>query len=201
MTKQFDILELLTRRPLSWSALSSFEWDKQQWYDRYVLNIKDPPSNAMLFGKKFGEAAERGEPMAPVTILSKMEYEFRCMFGNIPLLGFADTFDHVTMHRLGEYKTAGTAWTQDKVNKHGQLTMYAMMNLVCNQVLPEECDIFLESVTTVQNGDFTVSLKEPTELLHFDTKRTIDDVVAFGARINRTVKEMETYARERQGCA
>lgn len=183
-------------RPLSWSAISSFEWDPDQWYRRYVLKEPDEPSAEMLFGKDFARSCEMRKPMAPVTLLPVLEHKMSVVFNGVPLIGFADTWCPDTK-TLGEYKTSGKPWDQKKVDAHGQLTMYALMLYVGQRIRPEELTIFLENVLTEQRGDFTVGLREPKKVFRFATRRTMGDVLAFGARINDTVAMMEAYAQER----
>ncbi len=183
-------------RPLSWSAISSFEFSKEQWYRKYVLGQEDPPSAEMLFGKFFAASCENRKPLAPVTLLSKMEHKFQVIFGGIPLIGYADTFDEVTKKRMGEYKTGKTVWTQKRVDEHGQLTLYCLMNFITEKIRPEDMEIFLESVQTKQEGDFSISLMEPVKVYHFKTKRTMADILTFGTRIKKVVEEMENYAKK-----
>ena len=189
--------EFLNSRPLSWSAISSFEYDKEQWYQNYIIGNKQPPSKEMLFGKTFADSCEKRKPLAPVTLLSKMEHPFSVVFNKIPLIGYADTFCDKTNKKIGEYKTSKTMWTQKKVDGHGQITMYALMHYITTKTKPEEVEFFLESVLTEETGDFKVQLKEPIEVFHFKTKRTMGDILSFGARINKTVQEMENYISNR----
>ena len=42
-------------RPLSWSAISSWEYSHEQWYRKYVLNRPDDETEEMIFGKVIGE--------------------------------------------------------------------------------------------------------------------------------------------------
>lgn len=188
-----QIREFLKTRPLSWSAISSFEYNPDDWYDRYILGVKKPDTKEMIFGKKFAESIENGEPMAPVTILSAVEHRFSVVFNGIPMIGFADTFCTETMRRLGEYKTSRTGWDQARVDEHGQITLYALFNFVTNGVPPEDVDFFLEYVATEETGDFNIRLKDPVKVHHFDTKRTTADIIRFGKRIMDVVDAMQAH--------
>ena len=192
----FNIYEFLKTRPLSWSALSSFEYDPEQWYQRYILNIQDPPSKEMIFGSKIGKKLEKDPTYLPmIPRHSKMEHEFRVMFGKIHLVGFADTFCTVTNKKLGEYKTGKKAWDQKRVNEHGQLTMYCLMHFITTKIKPENLDILLAWMPTQEGGDFSISFVEPIEenIKIFKTKRTMKDVLIFGSRITSTVRAMQEY--------
>lgn len=185
-------------RPLSWSAISSFEWDPEQWYRRYILNIQEPPSKEMEFGKVFAKSCEDRKPLAPVTLLNKMEHKFEIVFDGIPLVGYADTFCTDTKKKIGEYKTSKKPWTQEKVDGHGQLTMYALMNFVTNKIKPEELEIFLENVQTHEGGDFTLDFIQPIKVHHFKTKRSMKDVLKFASRIKDTVRQMDEYCEQHE---
>lgn len=42
-------------KPLSWSELDCFETDRDKWYARYIVGIKDPPTPAMQRGTDLHE--------------------------------------------------------------------------------------------------------------------------------------------------
>lgn len=192
-------------RPLSWSAISSFEYDKEQWYRKYVLGKPDPENEEMIFGKQFALSCESRRPLCPVRLLSKMEHKFEVVFAGIKLVGYADTFDDVTFRSLGEYKTGVKEWDQRRVDEHGQITLYALFNYVTNKVRPEDVDFFLQWIPTrkvnQENGDFSgsdyrIEFVDPKDVRTFHTKRTMEDIVKFGARIRKIYKEMEAYAKD-----
>lgn len=202
-------------RPLSWSAISSFEYESarslppEQWYRKYVLGIKDRETPEMRFGKVFAESCERRKPLAPVTLLNKMEHEFQCFVSysdgvKIPLIGFADSFCDITFRKLREYKTGATKWTQKRADDHGQFDMYLLMNYILNKVKPEEVHCVLEWVQTQKkekhNGDFNgddyeISFVEPVLPLQFATERTMVDLIKFRLRVRKVYQEMEEYCK------
>ncbi len=196
--KNFRIKDFLKKRPLSWSAISSFEYDPEQWYRNYFLGQRDPASREMIFGSKFATSCENRKPLAPVTLLCKMEKEFSIVFNQIPLVGYADTFCEKTKCHTGEYKTGKKAWDQQRVDEHGQITMYSLMNYVKHKKKPEDCEFFLEWIPTCELGDFSIDFVRPIKVHHFKTKRTMRDVLDFGIRINETVKAMELYVRNHE---
>lgn len=183
------------KRPLSWSAISSFEYNPEEWYNKYILNIQPQPNKEMVFGKKFAKSCEDRKPMAPVTLLSHMEYPLSTTFNGIPLIGYIDSYE--PHEALREYKTGKNPWTQEKADNHGQIDMYALQLFIQHQVKPEDLDIVIEWVPTKENGDFTISLVDPVVVHKFPTKRTMSDILRFGARINNVVKEMGKYAAAR----
>ena len=195
----FNIHTFLQTRPLSASALSSFKWDPQQWYERYILEIKTPPNAAMLFGSKVGKQIEKDPTYLPhIPRLSKMEYEWKVAYGKISCVGFADSFCTETCEKLCEYKT-GKLWNQKKVDEHDQITFYCLLNYLKNEVKPEDMDIRLAWMPT-QEKDGKVSFIEPIEKTTkiFKAKRTMVDILNFGIYVNETVKKMQEYVDSRQ---
>lgn len=198
MKPQFD-----EKRPMSWSQISSFEYDHEQWYQKYVLGKEEKPTPELVFGKKFADACEARKPLAPVTLLSVVEHPFTVTFDGIALIGFADTFCGETRRKTGEFKTGAKPWDQKRVDEHGQITMYAFMHYIKEGIKPEECEYFLEWIPTRRiardNGDFSgheydIEFVMPIEVKHFTTKRTMVDVLNFASRIKKVRAAMKSYA-------
>lgn len=184
-------------RPLSWSAISSFEYDPREWYKKYVLKEEQTTSAEMEFGKKFAESIEYGTCAIPgflEILANKKEHKFEVMFGKIKLIGFADAFCDKTFRKLDEIKTGKKAWTQKRADTHGQIDMYLLMNYITNKIKPEDVECAIHWFPTKDNGDFSISLDHPHRYYTFRTKRTMQDILNFGAKINRIFKEMEEYA-------
>lgn len=185
-------------RAMSWSSISSFEYDKEQWYRKYVLNHKDDPSKEMIFGKEFAESIEKGTCTYPglmERLQKKKEHAFQVMFGKIPLIGYADAFCDEKFKNLDEVKTGKREWNQKRADEHGQIDMYLLMNYITNKVAPEDVTCTIHWCPTQDNGDFSITFVEPMEVKSFRTKRTMQQILAFGARINRVYKEMEDYCQ------
>lgn len=188
-------------RPLSWTAISSFQYNPEQWYKKYVLGEDLGTSREMKFGKIVGKKLETDLKYLPqIPRHSKMEHPFKVMFGKIPMTGYADTFCDKTNRKLAEYKTGKKPWTQKRVDEHGQIDMYCLMNLITNKIRPEDVEITLAWMPTQDNGDFSISFVEPIEknIKIFRTKRTTTQILNFGAFINQIYKEMEKYAQEHE---
>lgn len=181
-------------RPLSWSQISCFEWNPEEWYRKYVLNEREEDTKEMVFGKELAKSIEDGKPLVPVTTYSRVEHPFRVKFGDIELVGFADSFCDQTFRKLREYKTGKKEWTQKRADEHGQIDMYLLMNYITNKIPPEEVECHIDWIPTQENGDFTISFIEPIKIHSFKTSRTMQQILAFGARIRRVHKEMENYA-------
>ncbi len=197
MKKTFD-----KKRPLSWSAISSFEYDPEQWYRKYVLGERDSETKEMIFGKKLSEALENGtcdiKELVEKLPYTK-EHPFKVKFGSIPLIGFADDFDRVNFTTLNEVKTGRKEWTQKRADEHGQIDMYLLMNFLINKIRPEDVRCFLHWLPTVESDDFKgVDFIYPIEVRTFETRRNMQQILAFGSRINRVYKEMEAYCQNHE---
>lgn len=183
-------------RGFSWSAISSFEYDNEQWYRKYVLGIEDPKGKEMAFGSMVGERLASDPDYLPnVPRLSHFEFEqpdgLKAKFGDIPLIGFIDSYEPHT--KLFEYKTGKKQWTQKRADEHGQIDMYLLLLYLKHQVKPSnvECTIFW--LPTQDNGDFSISFIDEKRVHAFKTTRSMRDVLAFGMRINKVYKEMIAY--------
>lgn len=190
-----------TKRSLSWSAISSFSYDPEQWYQKYVLNIQQDTTKEMEFGSAIGKKLELDPSFLPqIQRHNKMEHEFVVKFGKLQLIGFADSFCDKTFKKLAEFKTGKKAWDQKRADEHGQIDMYLLMNYIINKVKPEEVEVDLVWMPTQDNSDFSISFVEPIvdNIKIFRTKRTMADILRFGERIKRTYKDMEAYAERRK---
>ena len=185
----------LNKRPLSWSAISSFEYDPEQWYRRYVLKQEDPASKEMLFGKYYGEMFASDPNHVPHLKRGQIfEYELKAKLKNIPLIGFIDSYTPHT--ELEEYKTGVKAWTQKRADEHGQIDMYLLMLYLMHGVKPEDVSCRVHWLPTKETGDFRIVFTDPhNPIVHtFETKRTLSQVLKFGVRITKTVEAMRAYA-------
>lgn len=189
-------------RPLSWSAISSFEYDPEQWYQKYVLNIQQDTTKEMLFGKNFATSIEEGKCTIPELLSmlqSKIEHPFKCKFEPVKagLIGYADSFCDKTFKKLEEIKTGKKEWTQERADQHGQISMYVLMNYLINKINPEEVQCRIHWIKTQDNGDFSISFVEPISIKTFYTKRTMMDILKFGERINRVYNQMIALCEEK----
>ena len=187
----------LKNRPLSWSAISSFEYDKEQWARKYLDNIKEPPNPAMIFGSMVGESIAQGNSPIPVTRLSHFEYKLEATLNKIPLIGYVDSYEPHT--KLLEYKTSqkDTTWSQKKVDEHGQLTFYALMLFLQHGINPKDIHFRLEYIPVRQKNDFIFEWtgQAPTG---WDTKRSLQDILKFGNYVVSVVADMKAFAKSRE---
>lgn len=185
------------KRPLSWSSISSFEYDKEAWYAKYVLGEPQKETAEMKFGKLVADSFQTDKPLAPVTLYPVVEYPVNIVLGGIPLVGYIDTYDPAT-HNFREFKTGKRAWDQKRANEHGQLRMYALALYVTHKVKPEDYTIHLDWIPTKDNGDFSISFIEPVKVHSFEVELEMLDIVRFGAYIKATHKAMQEYVAFKQ---
>lgn len=204
-----DLTKKLLFPVLSWSSYSAWhyidrhttkEQAHEKWYERYVLGIPMPETPAILAGKIIGERLATDPTYLPEVPRPEIyEYEvLKQKFSGITLTGHMDGWSPATM-TLEEYKTSqsGTYWNQVSVDTHGQLTFYALLHMLESKIAPEQIRMRLTYIPVVMRGDFTVERsKEPVQT--FETKRTMLDVLRFGAELKKTYKEMELFVKKKQ---
>lgn len=120
MKKKFDLTTVFnTDRPMSWSAISSFEWNPKQWHDKYVIHgkcLRDDPEKGicamcvvagfadpecpvvkktieLVFGSMVDKKIQDDPTYLPhVVRYPILQHEMSMTFENIPMIGFADTY-------------------------------------------------------------------------------------------------------------
>lgn len=186
------------QRPLSWSSISSFNYNREEWYDRYILGKKSDDSAAMLAGKRIGERLASDQTFLPqVPRYDTYEKELRAKIGEIYLIGFLDSFNSKTKDFL-EYKTSSNKkkWTQKSCNEHGQILMYLFLLWKNYGITPEQIKVKLVYIPVKESGDFSINLSgEPAQV--FEIKHTTVEVLKFASLIKQTYQEMQEYVTNR----
>ncbi len=192
--KQAQLKKFLSR-PFSWSNFSSFrDYDKEEWYNNYILGKKSPPNARMTFGSLVGKRIETDKTYIPQLLRGGiMEYEVRVKMGDIELVGYMDQY-FVNEKEIHEYKTGGAnSWNQKKVDNHQQLDFYSLLLYLRDKTKPEEISFNLFHLHTEEKGDFSIGFVKPFTLNHYKTKRTTKQVLMFASEIVRIRKDMEKY--------
>lgn len=187
------------KRPLSYSQLSCWEWSKEDWYQNYILNKPRGKSSAMEVGNIIGDSIGTPQSLVPeLNPAGVKEYPLNAQLNDIYLVGYADHFCPDTLE-LNENKTAVNPkkWTQGTVNRHGQLTMYALCLFLKHDIKPEDLTIYLNYIRVIEGADMRYYLPKPAELKRFQTKRTGEDILAYSIYILQTVDNMQKYIEER----
>lgn len=198
--KQFKITDIYHKdRPLSWSAISSFEYSPEQWYTTYILGIRQE-SKELTFGSYVDTKLQNDPTFLPqVERYPIMQHGMRAALkGVIPLIGYADGWCSTTL-RLKDDKTGKKPWDQKRTDETGQLTMYAFLLYLTARIKPEDLRLFISWLPTVEQGDFSIGFRDdPVVPQIFETRRTMEDILEFGMRIKITLAAMEEYVINRQ---
>jgi len=177
---------------LSWSSMNAFmEYDKEQWYESYVLGIRKPPNSAMKIGIDVGERIVSDPTFLPTIERPEIfEKNLSGIVGGVKITGHLDGYTPGA--GIDEYKTSVSKdrWTQKKVDEWGQLTFYCLLVYIHFRIPPEKLRLRLYSIPIVEHGDFSYTVGTPKM---FKTKRTTLDIVKFGALIKEIHQQMLEY--------
>lgn len=201
------------KRPVSWSFISSFEYNPEQWYENYVLGIKST-SKEMTFGSSIDLKLQDDPKFLPhVVRYPIMQHKMEAKFGKVPLIGVADTYrpkGYQEVFKVGErmevggflpaslrdYKTGKKAWDQKRADETGQLTMYCLLLWFTEKIQPEHVDLYIDWLPTKEGGDFAICFRDNNvKAFTFKTRRTMQQVLEFGQRIHKVLAEAEAYCK------
>jgi hypothetical protein len=177
---------------ISWSSLSCWEKSKKEFYKRYI--IKEPmfETKELKFGKWFSQEIEKPksenetiEMIRPIIGIYKypehmVKKELETPIGIVPIISFLDGYDP----GIGEYKTGKTPWTQDRVNKHGQLDFY-------NFILGKPEDTTLYWIQTENDNYGNIKLTGKVEQFKRDISEK--DISKLKDRIIKASVEIHEY--------
>lgn len=195
-------------KSLSWSEYYLFNHNKQEYYDRYILGIKQPPNKKMELGSLIHQAIEDPkfpwlETMKQLKYKRKQQFNVRKIldkmnkylpYGNehynsevgmmadlddIKLFGIFDAL-HTKDHILYEFKTTDQEdrWTQWKVNTSPQLQFYSLIYSLTYHRFFRQIRLF-----SINTAKATVSLIE-TQMGYYDIEH-------IKAKINATVGQLK----------
>lgn len=199
MNKTFDLDSIFNiNRPFSWSAISSFEWNKEQFWKKYIGKEIMEVTPELEFGSMIDKKIQ-DEPsfMPELHRFHNMQFKMLCEFNGIPLIGIADTYgEPVPRAALADHKTGRKAWDQKRADETGQLTMYCLMLWQIYKIKPEDIDLYIDWMPT-RYLDKKIAFTDPIEVLSFRTKRSMHQVLTFGQRILDTYIQMQDYCHKR----
>ncbi len=135
---------ILPKKHLSWSAINCWMSNPERFRREYFENGQKLDTKYLRFGKGIAKLIEEGkhkELLPDLVVYEKPEFEIRVEVMGVPMLAYLDGYDPVNNVFL-EYKTGKIPWTQAKVQKHDQLTLYATMLKALTGKMPEYCDLY-----------------------------------------------------------
>ena len=186
-------------RPLSYSQLSSWEWDKEQWYDNYILGNRQPATPAMVAGNKYGDMLGRANsPVEELKDIGICEYKLTGNIDDIYMIGYVDGWmeNELILH---ENKTSDNPkrWSQKKVDEHKQIDMYLLLLFLQEKIKPEDVTCYLNFIQLDRGGDMIYRLSDPLVWHQFPTKRTSVDLLRYAHYVKDTVADMEKYVNDK----
>lgn len=186
-------------RPFHWSQIASFEFNPDQWYKQYYLGIEPKPSREIIFGNMVDEKIQKDPTFIPeIERYPIQQHQMSVVFNGIKLRGTADHFDREG-RRLKDDKTGKKEWDQKRADETGQLSMYLLLLYITEKIKPEEMTCYIDWLPTVERGDFTIQFRDdPPKPISLKTKRTMKDILLFGAKIHKIRKEMLDYIKFRK---
>lgn len=199
MQTKKELIKIWKARKYSWSQHSSFrDYNKEEWYQSYVLGNKKPTTREMTFGSLVGKRLETDPTYIPqLPRGTHMEYGIDVKLEKFELTGFMDVWDNDKRH-IGEFKSGKNPWTQERVDSHDQITFYNLLLLLRDKIKPEEVSNTLYWLPTQDNSDFSISFVRPFRIESFTTKRTTAQVLKFAAEIIKQRKEMLEYIKNHE---
>ncbi|MDZ4231642.1 MAG: hypothetical protein U1C72_00110 [Candidatus Pacearchaeota archaeon] len=184
---------ILPRGYLSWGQFNLWRKNKEQYKKQYFFGEEGYHGKEMDYGKRLADHIENGgEESEAIKMLatllpkySKVEHRVEAYLGDILLKGSIDTFNPRNL-AFGEYKTGKVPWTQAKVDKHGQLTMYQLILYLQKEKLVK--DIWLHWAETRNEGSSDIELTGKIE--SFRTERSMGDIVYFAREVRKSAEEI-----------
>ena len=199
---RIDLTTQLLFPVLSWSSLQAFrDYDKNEWYKKFVLGIKGEINPFMQAGIEIGEKLATDPnylPEVPRPEIYEHSWEDLVKLDGIKLTGHIDGWSP-TFKQLLEYKTSvnRTKWTKESVKKHGQIDFYCLLLWLHDKIKPEEITIYLVDIPVEMSGEFIVKRsQEPVQII--PTKRTMVDILKFASEIKKTYKEMQEFIHSKE---
>lgn len=186
------------KRPLSWSQLSSFEYNPEQWFASYMLNEKQS-SREMTFGSVIDKRFQNDPTFYPeISRGEHMQFKLTAVVDGIPLVGFPDILAMKLSKLLADLKTGKKLWDQKRADETGQLDFYLLLIWEMFKMRPEEFDLYIHWLQTQDNADFSIGLVKGCKPVSIRTKRTMVHVLKMRKRIATRTKEMKEYVKNHE---
>ena len=189
-----DLINNWKKRKVSWSQIASWEYDKEQWFSKYVLGEAQDSNAQMEFGKVIGERLASDPSFLPEVLRYKVfEKEFNAKLSDFIITGYLDSYCPYT-HNFYEYKSSSNPnkWNQRSVKLHGQLLFYCGLIFLNHKIIPKKISLFYIPVR--MNGEFKMELNKGSKIQSFPVEYTTIEVLKFLNYIKKTRKEMLKYA-------
>lgn len=195
-----DLNQQLRFPTLSWSSINSFtEYDRNIWFDQYVLGNRTAPNPQMEVGIRLGERWATDPTFLPEVERPEIfEHNLSAYLDDIFITGHLDGLHLTKKKKLQELKTTSskTKWTTKSVRKWGQITCYAYLLYKNYGIKPEDLEMELIYIPVAQIGDFTYEQSGPPVII--PTERNMLDLVRFGKFIKDTHAQMLAFVGQKK---
>lgn len=227
---KFDIKTIYNKkRPYSWSAESSFHYNKGQWYLKYVVHgkctyldekkgtvdfcviagfadlecpvVKKSPE--LIFGSMIDKKVQDDPTFLPELVrYPVMQHKMEAIFEGIPLIGYSDMY-HPELPGIRDVKTGRKPWTQARADGKDatKWNQFDMYLFMLYKMKLGKPEEYELHVDWLPTHieDGKVAFIKEGQIVTFKTKRTMRQVLAFGQRIKDTWAAMEEYAGRQAG--
>jgi hypothetical protein len=142
----------MSQLPLPKAHFSYNQWkmwttNKKQYRDIYYKGGSFHVNEEMIFGKKIAEMLENDDPqVAFIPRLAKQEHKILTHVGDVPFLGYVDSFDPETKafdeKKTGHVTSTGKPpWDIVKVYKWRQLDVYSLLIKLTEGKVKNRCTL------------------------------------------------------------
>ena len=185
---------------ITWSSVNAFvNYDKDKWYENYVLGKRGLTNPAMEAGIEIGERWASDSTFLPEVERPEIfEQNLTSVIDGITIRGHIDGLHLTKKKKLQELKTtvSKTKWNKDSVREWGQITFYCLLLYIHYKIRPEDLEIELIYVPCAENGDFEIKQSGPPVII--PTERTMNDILKFGVYLKNIHKKMRLYIKGRE---
>lgn len=155
---------LLPRGYLSWSQVTCWKSSQDRYRREYFEKSSKLDTKFLRFGKVIAKMIEDGTHhtiLPSLVVYDEKEYKIESRIRHVvPVLSYLDGYDPA-FNIFGEYKTGkldkkgNPPWSLAKVQKHDQLTFYAMALRIETGHMPEWCELhWIETMEDVPKSSF-----------------------------------------------
>jgi hypothetical protein len=186
-------LQKLHTLNVSWSLINSFQYDKEKWFDSYILG-NFTGSKEMDFGRMIDQRIQDDPTFLPhLPRYEHMQYKMEAIMGGLKLKGIPDGLTLTGKKKLADFKTGKVKWDRKRAQNTGQLLFYLLLIYLTLKIKPEEFECIIHWLPTKETEDFAIEFIEENNIKTFKVKHTMQDILLFAAEIKRIYKEMEKY--------
>ncbi len=191
-----DLTKTLLWPCLSWSSYNAFtSYDREKWYDQYVLGIRGPSNPAMDAGRVIGERLATDPAYLPMVPRPEIyEQELAAKLDKIRLVGHLDGWSP-SVPEILEYKTTQNKikWDKKTVATHGQLDFYCLLVWLNFKIPPEKLKLSLTAIHLKESGSFNLEPTGQVEVI--PTTRTMKDILLFAGKLKKVHNQMSYYVK------